>query len=183
MVIARSYILACGRRGAVHFAPSARRCGQKGNTSRGSESDCLSCSGAARARASLRRWSARALDVHAGTYVEVFLIFGVNRRSSWQLCHIPSETGGARASQPTQIDATDRPGARVQRSHRDGSSRPLGPSMHAARRRARPVERLLRKLTARTSLLRLSGRRRVLPRHGYRPVLGVVLGDLVDRVL
>ena len=120
MVIARSYILACGRRGAVHFAPSARRCGQKGNTSRGSASDCLSCSGAARARASLRRWSARALDVHAGTYVEVFLIFGVNRRSSWQLCHIPSETGGARASQPTQ-------------NRRDGSAGRTGPGVSPGR--------------------------------------------------
>ena len=184
MVIARSYILACGRRGAVHFAPSARRCGQKGNTRRGSGSDCLSCSGAARARASLRRWSARALDVHAGTYVEVFLIFGVNRRSSWQLCHIPSETGGARASQPTQNDATDRPGAWFQGPHRDGSSRTARGFALNARRSAPPVEHLLRKLTARTSLLRgVRGRRRVLPRHGDGPVLGVVLGDLVDRVL
>ena len=95
-----------------------------------------------------------------------------------------SETGEARASQPTQTDATDRPGARVQGSHRDGSSRPLAgfALMHAARRARRLGKHLLRKLTARSSLLCVRGRR-VLPRHGYRTVLGVVLGDLVDRVL
>ena len=92
------------------------------------------------------RWSARALDVHAGTYVEVFLIFGVNRRSSWQLCHILlKQAGRARAnqmSQPTQIDATDRPGARFQGSHRDGSSRPLALNARRASKHAPPVETL-----------------------------------------
>ena len=183
MVIARSYIVACGRRAAATGASHrARRCRKKEHAA-GSESCCLSCRAGCPVRA-LR--PPLVLRVHwASTQVLtlVLLSFGVNREggTGGSVNSSGTGTGGARASQPTQIDATDRPGARVQGSHRDGSSQPLEALMHAARR----VERLLRKLTARTSLLRgvRRGGRRVLPRHGDGPVLGVVLGDLVDRVL
>ena len=56
-------------------------------------------SGLPRARAAVRRWSTFAFEVHAGTYVEVFLIFGVNWRAALTaLSILLAGTGGARAS-------------------------------------------------------------------------------------
>ena len=130
-----------GHREVVHFGlRSARRCalravsaslrteGEGEHQQRIRKRLFFVPSGAARARAAVRRWPARALDVRAGTYVEVFLLFGVYWRAALTALSILLEgTGGARASQPTQIHATDRPGARFLGSHRDGSSRPLCP--------------------------------------------------------
>ena len=137
-----------------------------------------------RARASVRRWSARALEVHAGTYVEVLLIFGVEWRVARAALSHSSETGGAR--EPTDANRCDGSVGRTVPGISPGRLFPTAHGLCPHARRASstlPVGHLLRKLTARTSLLRLSGRRRVLPRDRNRTVLGVVLGDLVDRVL
>ena len=141
MVIARSYILACGRRcgrrGAAHIAPSARRCGQQESIRK-----LLSLvpSGLPRARAAVRRWSTFAFEVHAGTYAEVFLIFGVNWRAAWTaLSILLAGTGGARASREPRanrrkIDATDRPGSLGICTRTALPALGALPSTHAARR-------------------------------------------------
>ncbi len=143
-------------------------------------------SGLPRARAAVRRWSTFAFEVHAGTYVEVLSGFGVYWRAA--LRSVNSSGGNRRRAREPQAN----PRKSMRRIGRaNGSRDPTGTAlpdrsiMHAARNARGPWKRLLRKLTARTSLLRglRCGGRGVLPRHGDGPVLGVVLGDLVDRVL
>ena len=173
-------------RGVPHHAVSASL-RTEGERSRGSENMLRYGTSGCPVRA-LRSAAGRRVHWKSRRYLRlVFLIFGVKGGRHWRLCQFfwREQAARGRANRRTQIDATDRPGARVQGSRRDGSSRTLPSYMHAARRARRLGKRLLRKLTARTSLLRgvRRGGRRVLPRHGYRPVLGVVLGDLVDRVL
>ena len=118
-------MLACGRRAAAHIAPSARRCGQKHDDAAGDPKAAVSLDEQLpRARAAVRRWSTFAFEVHAGTYVEVFLIFGVNWRASLTaLSILLAGTGGARASHEPTDDA----------NRRDGSAGRTGPGISPGR--------------------------------------------------
>jgi hypothetical protein len=97
------------RGGSFHRAVSASL-RPEGERSAGSESCCLFVPrGLPRAHASLRRWSTFVFEVHAGTYVEVFLIFGVYWRAALTaLSILLAGTGGARAShEPTDVNRCD----------------------------------------------------------------------------
>jgi len=110
MVIARSYIFACGRRGAANAASHrARRCGQKEHAGEDPKAAVSLDERLPRARAAVRRWSTFAFEVHAGTYVEVFLIFRVYWRAAWTALSILLEQAArARANRRTSIARSKR---------------------------------------------------------------------------
>ena len=144
MVIARSYILACGRRGAAngasHRAVSASLPKQGERSGGIRKLLSLVPSGLPRARAAVRRWSTFAFEVHASTYVWFFGCFGVNWRAAMTaLSILLAGTGGAwRANRRKSM-------RRIGRAHGSwdlaGTALPdrsgLFARMHAARRSAR----------------------------------------------
>ena len=127
------------RGGSFHRAVSASL-RPEGERSAGSESCCLFVPrGLPRAHASLRRWSTFVFEVHAGTYVEVFLIFGVYWRAALTaLSILLAGTGGARAShEPTDANRRDGSAGRTGPGISPGRLFPTARGMHAARRGTR----------------------------------------------